>query len=81
MNNSKCRKLIELQDYDELLKYDELGLAKKENEVLATFNEGSLTFDPTYKYNYNSTLYDTSSKSRVPAWCDRILYETDSNLT
>lgn len=45
------------------------------------FHEGSKTFDPTYKYNYNSNDYDTSSKARTPAWCDRILYENDNNLT
>ena len=42
--------------------------------------EGSLTFDPTYKYNHNSDQYDTSRKRRAPAWCDRILYEGDNNI-
>jgi hypothetical protein len=29
----------------------------------------------------NSNVYDTSSKQRIPAWCDRILYEANSNLS
>ena len=70
-----------MQDYDELLKFDELMLSRKESQILKEFTEGSLTFDPTYKYNFNSNDYDTSSKNRVPSWCDRILYEEDSNLT
>ena len=39
-----------------------------------------MTFDPTYKYNWNSTNYDTSSKNRVPAWTDRILFEKSGDL-
>jgi hypothetical protein len=39
------------------------------------FNEGDLNFEPTYKYDTNSVLYDTSEKARIPAWCDRILFK------
>jgi len=44
------------------------------------FSEGSLAFDPTYKYNFNSTEYDTSDKLRIPAWCDRVIYEENEDL-
>lgn len=43
--------------------------------VLSRFNEGTLDFDPTYKYDDHSDYYDSSQKKRIPAWCDRILYE------
>lgn len=33
-----------------------------------------MTFDPTYKYQYQSATYDTSKKERVPSWTDRILF-------
>jgi hypothetical protein len=33
-----------------------------------------LNFKPTYKYDDNSDVYDTSKKMRVPSWTDRILY-------
>jgi len=39
------------------------------------FREAPLYFDPTYKYNFNSNDYDTSSKMRTPGWCDRIFFE------
>ncbi len=45
------------------------------NHILSKFREGPLNFDPTYKYDDHSDNYDTSQKKRVPAWCDRILYE------
>ena len=81
MENAKTRQLIAMQDYEELFKHDEFKEAKKESDVLVNFKEGSITFDPSYKYAFNSAEYDTSSKVRVPAWCDRILYEAEGNLT
>ena len=45
------------------------------------FKEGPLYFDPTYKYNLKSNDYDTSSKARVPAWCDRIFYEAKDTFS
>ena len=33
-----------------------------------------MNFRPTFKFDKNSDTYDTSSKKRVPAWTDRILY-------
>jgi len=45
------------------------------NTVIAGFSEGQLAFDPTYKYDPHCNIYDTSPKKRIPAWCDRILYQ------
>ena len=65
-----------MNDYDELNRHDEFEMAKGELEVLKEFQEGAKTFDPTYKYNFQTLDYDTSGKNRVPAWCDRILYHS-----
>jgi hypothetical protein len=48
--------------------------------ILNKFNEGQLNFDPTYKYDDNCEVYDTSQKMRIPAWCDRVLFSRDAQF-
>lgn len=63
-------------DLNQLLVHDQLLKEMKCNRGfrLRSFVEGPITFAPTYKYDRRSSEYDTSEKSRVPAWCDRILW-------
>ena len=39
------------------------------------FTEGITDFVPTYKYDLFSDDFDTSEKSRIPAWTDRVLWK------
>ena len=63
---------------ESLLAHDQLLKEMRNNRSfrLRSFVEAPITFAPTYKYDRRSSEYDTSEKSRVPAWCDRILYST-----
>eukprot|EP00828_Plagiopyla_frontata_P010844 TRINITY_DN15895_c0_g1_i1.p3 TRINITY_DN15895_c0_g1~~TRINITY_DN15895_c0_g1_i1.p3 ORF type:complete len:115 (+),score=14.48 TRINITY_DN15895_c0_g1_i1:93-437(+) len=56
-----------------LLTSDELKFAQKECQLFSNYIEGDIKFLPTYKYDLNDTVYDSSKKQRTPAWCDRIL--------
>lgn len=48
-------------------------------QTFVGFNEGQLTFAPTYKYDTFSDDYDTSEKCRAPAWTDRVLWKDQRN--
>ncbi|PVD32986.1 hypothetical protein C0Q70_08434 [Pomacea canaliculata] len=68
---------IERNDYAKLLLSDQLNMCREEELIFVNFKEGCITFPPTYKFDPGTNTYDTSSKQRVPAWCDRILWYSD----
>jgi len=55
-----------------LLSKDQLITAHKRSEAFVGYNEGEITFPPSYKYDKGTENIDSSSKQRGPAWCDRI---------
>jgi hypothetical protein len=69
---------IEAGEYESLVHHDQLAKEMKTNRGfrLRQFSEGRHTFAPTYKYDRRSSEYDTSEKSRAPAWCDRVLWRS-----
>ncbi|XP_078599856.1 inositol polyphosphate 5-phosphatase K-like [Branchiostoma floridae x Branchiostoma japonicum] len=62
--------------FQKLLEFDQLKVAQREGLAFSGFSEGNITFQPTYKFDKGTTIYDTSEKQRKPAWCDRILWRT-----
>lgn len=63
-----------------LVANDQLLNEKKRGVVFKDFLEGPLTFRPTYKFDENSDVYDTSPKARVPSWTDRVLFKTGEHI-
>jgi len=64
---------IALQDWTYLLTKDQLVLEKKASRCFKYFQEGQVTFGPTYKFRPGTNDYEQfDKKARCPAWCDRI---------
>lgn len=71
-------KIIENQNFSELLRYDQYF----KNGVINDMVEGEIKFPPSYKFktedekdkdNFQSPY--SRHKNRTPSWCDRILYK------
>jgi synaptojanin len=63
-----------LAKIERLIGFDQLTNFRSRQLVFEGFEEHPVTFPPTYKYDLNSMQYDTSSKARAPAWCDRVVW-------
>ena len=73
---------IRNENLTKLLERDQLLASRRKNPTfrLRAFNEGPISFAPTYKYDVGSDLYDSSEKKRAPAWCDRVLYRGQGRI-
>ncbi|KAF9603986.1 hypothetical protein IFM89_039340 [Coptis chinensis] len=72
----ETRELISKAEWSKLAEKDQLIRELKKGRAFDGWTEGTLTFPPTYKYEFNSSKYrgeDPKSGRRNPAWCDRIL--------
>ncbi|KAL1916229.1 uncharacterized protein VTP21DRAFT_5846 [Calcarisporiella thermophila] len=74
LSNEDVRYYVQQGNLLELLKNDQLLQQMQLGQVFQGFEEGTITFDPTYKYDNGTHHYDTSEKQRIPSWTDRILY-------
>lgn len=62
-------------DWVDLLKHDQLFRTMTEGRAFPGFAEGKISFAPTFKFDKETSDYDTSHKQRIPAWTDRILFK------
>ena len=52
----------------ELLLHDQLNEVFDRGKIFHGFKENEITFMPTYKFDVNTDVYDSSPKKRVPSW-------------
>jgi hypothetical protein len=62
------------ETWEALQHQDQLKMQQALYPLFRMFKEAPILFDPTYKYDRGTDVYDRSEKRRVPAWCDRVLY-------
>ncbi|KAK9458459.1 Endonuclease/exonuclease/phosphatase [Lipomyces oligophaga] len=75
MERRDVETLVSKRDYRALLFWDQLSNEIKEQNILVGFQEGPISFPPTYKYDIGSVkAFDSSEKARIPAYTDRIFY-------
>ena len=68
-------------DWEYLKSRDQLNCERAKGTVFADFEEGAITFAPTYKYQSGTDIYERRSDKRVraPAWCDRVLWRAQES--
>ncbi|KAG7356475.1 hypothetical protein IV203_001161 [Nitzschia inconspicua] len=64
----------------DLFRYDQLIRSMTEGRAFPGFVEGRIAFAPTFKFDKETNMYDTSHKQRIPAWTDRILFRPSSGI-
>ena len=57
---------------------DQLVKFKHKDQLLSQFYESKINFLPTFKFDKNSNVYDTSKKMRTPSYTDRVLARFNS---
>ncbi|DBA00263.1 TPA: hypothetical protein N0F65_007907 [Lagenidium giganteum] len=77
VSTEECFQMAESGDLHELVQRDQLLIERKRGNVFHGFEEGPLSFPPTYKFQAGTSQYEKrpEKKLRAPAWCDRILWK------
>ena len=75
MDAGVVKNIIKAGKIEQLFAYDQFKEQKYQRKIFDGFNEGHITFPPTYKFDPGTDDWDTSEKARSPAWTDRILWK------
>ncbi|CAG8748871.1 8823_t:CDS:2, partial [Acaulospora morrowiae] len=72
----KVKEMVDNNELEDLLHFDQLNIQRMKQQAFSEFEEGKITFKPTYKYDVASRDFDKSDKRRIPSWTDRILWRS-----
>jgi len=78
MEGNVIKSIIAEDNLTMLLNADQLNQQRALGNVFEGYQEGAIMFRPTYKYDPGTSRWDTSWKSRSPAWTDRILWRGET---
>ena len=67
-------KISSTSTFENLLDHDEMNNEMMRGRLFNGFQEGRIRFMPTYKFDVGTDNYDTSAKSRIQSYTDRIIY-------
>lgn len=78
LSTEEVFRMIDANNWRNLLHSDQLSQERKKGTVFNEFIEPDINFMPTYKYQPGTAVYERrpEKKLRAPAWCDRVLYKT-----
>ena len=79
LSTEQVKNMLTNKAYQSLLEHDQLRIQIGLKNVFVGYTEGDIRHLPTYKYDPGTDDWDSSEKSRPPAWCDRILWRTKPN--
>jgi hypothetical protein len=77
LDRNHAEDCIQRKDWQTLLEKDQLKCQMEQEKVFKGWQEAPIDFAPTYKYDFGSDTYDSSEKARIPAWCDRVLWQRE----
>ncbi|XP_068105224.1 phosphatidylinositol polyphosphate 5-phosphatase type IV [Hyperolius riggenbachi] len=64
------------RDMSQLLQHDQLMDLLRGGSIFKGFQEPTIQFLPTYKFDIGSDKYDSTTKQRTPSYTDRIVYKS-----
>eukprot|EP01104_Vermistella_antarctica_P017880 TRINITY_DN6440_c1_g1_i1.p1 TRINITY_DN6440_c1_g1~~TRINITY_DN6440_c1_g1_i1.p1 ORF type:complete len:823 (+),score=144.59 TRINITY_DN6440_c1_g1_i1:161-2629(+) len=71
----KVCELTAKSDWKTLNEHDQLNKERKAGRVFQGWEEGKVSFRPTYRYLRGTNDYN-DELGRIPAWCDRVLWKS-----
>lgn len=74
---NEVKEMLAEENIATILESDQFKHQQQQRKAFVEFQEGTITFRPTYKYDVGTDEWDSSEKNRAPAWCDRVLWKGD----